>query len=149
MGQVTLPPSGLIYVDTNALIYRVERIEPYLTASAPLWDALDAGHCQVGTSELTLFEVLVKPLRDGNHALAALYRNVLHGTSGLSCLPINVPLLEAAAQLRARHGLTTPDAIHAATALLASCTLFVTNDPTFRSVPGLQVAVLGEIATQA
>jgi hypothetical protein len=36
MGQLKLPPSGTVYVDTNAIIYRVERIEPYLTASGPL-----------------------------------------------------------------------------------------------------------------
>jgi hypothetical protein len=35
MGQLTLPKSGTVYVDTNAIVYRVERIEPYLSASAP------------------------------------------------------------------------------------------------------------------
>lgn len=39
MGKLTLPSSGSVYVDTNALIYLVERIEPYLTASAPIRDA--------------------------------------------------------------------------------------------------------------
>ena len=28
MGQLTLPKSGTVYVDTNAIVYRVERIEP-------------------------------------------------------------------------------------------------------------------------
>ena len=32
MGTITLPTSGSVYVDANALIYRVEMIEPYLTA---------------------------------------------------------------------------------------------------------------------
>jgi predicted nucleic acid-binding protein len=146
MGQIVLPAGGTVYVDTSAVIYRVEQIEPYLTASAPLWDALDAGKQQVVTSELTLLEVLVKPLRDGNAALTALYRQVLLGTIGLTCLPVQLTVLEAAARIRALHRLKTPDAIHAATALAAGCTLFVTNDPEFRHVPGLSVAVLGEIA---
>src|SRR5579885_1807997 len=108
MGQLTLPSSGNVYVDTNAVIYRVERIEPYLAASAPLWDALDAGSASVVTSELTLLEVLVKPLRDGNTALASLYRTVLLGTAGFTCVPITRTILEAAAQLRAAHQLKTP-----------------------------------------
>jgi hypothetical protein len=29
VGQLTLPASGVVYVDTSAVIYRVERIEPY------------------------------------------------------------------------------------------------------------------------
>lgn len=146
MGQVKLPPSGSVYVDTCAVIYRVERVEPYLTASAPLWDALDAGLVQVVTSELCLLEVLVKPLRDGNIALVSLFRTVLLGTAGLTTLPITRAILESAAQLRAGHNLKTPDAIHAATALAYGSSLFVSNDAGFRRVPGLSVAVLSEIA---
>ncbi len=146
MGQITLPASGLVYVDTSAVIYAVEQIEPYRSAGWPLWDALDAGRQQVVTSELTLLEALVKPLRDGNVALTALYRQVLLGTAGLTCSPISRTDLERAASLRAQHNLRTPDAIHAATALEAGCTLFVTNDPGFHRVPALNVAILGEIA---
>jgi hypothetical protein len=65
MGQIVLPPSGSVYVDTNAVIFRVQLIEPHLTASDPLWKALRARTCQVVTSNLTLMEVLVKPIRDG------------------------------------------------------------------------------------
>jgi predicted nucleic acid-binding protein len=145
VGQVVLPPSGQVYVDTNAVIYAVEQIEPYLSAAAPLWNALDAGQQQIVTSELTLLEVLVKPLRDANQALTDLYRRILLGTVGLTCLPISLAFLERAAALRASHNLRTPDAIHAATALEAGCALFVTNDPGFRSVAGLNIAVLDEI----
>jgi predicted nucleic acid-binding protein len=145
MGQLKVPP-GLVYVDTNAVIYHVERIEPYRTAAEPLWNDLDVGKAQVATSDLSLLEVLVKPLRDGNSSLATLYRTVLLGTIGLRCLSITRDVLEAAARLRADHNLKTPDAIHAATALHAGCALFVTNDAGFRRVPGLHVAVLSEVA---
>ncbi len=145
MGHLAVPATGTVYVDTNAIIYRVELIEPYLTASAPLWDALDQGTVQVETSELTLLEVLVKPPRDGNAALVALFRSVLLGTAGLRCLPVSLRVLERAADLGARHGLKTPDAIHAATALIAGSVLLVTNDMGFQRVPGLPVTVLSEV----
>jgi len=54
-------------------------------------------------------------------------------------------ILERAAQLRAATNLKTPDAIHAATALEHGCTLFVTNDSTFRRVPGLPVTILADL----
>jgi predicted nucleic acid-binding protein len=133
-------------VDTNTLIYRVEQVEPYLSAAAPLWDALDAGQREVATSELTLLEVLVKPLQTADQKLADLFRQVLFRTTGLHCLPVDRPVLEQAAQIRASYRLRTPDAIHAATALREGCSQFVTNDPQFRKVPGLSVAVLSEIA---
>jgi predicted nucleic acid-binding protein len=100
----------------------------------------------VATSELSVLEVLVKPIQLGNMALQTLFLGTLYGTPGLSCIPIARPILEAAAQLRATSGLKTADAIHAATALAEGCTLFVTNDPAFRRVPGLSVAILSEIA---
>jgi predicted nucleic acid-binding protein len=115
--------------------------------TGPLWDALDNGAARLVSSELTLLEVLVKPLRDANASLVNLYRDVLLHTHGLTCLPITRAVLEAAANLRSRHGLKTPDAIHAASALSVGCTLFVTNDARFRNVPGLNVSVLSEIAT--
>jgi predicted nucleic acid-binding protein len=99
----------------------------------------------VATSELSVLEVLVKPIQLGNMALQTLFLGTLYGTPGLSCIPIARPILEAA-QLRATSGLKTADAIHAATALAEGCTLFVTNDPAFRRVPGLSVAILSEIA---
>jgi predicted nucleic acid-binding protein len=95
---------------------------------------------------LTLLEVLVKPLKDGNATLEALFRDVLLATAGLNCMPISLQVLERAARLRATHGLKTPDAIHAATALLAGSALFVTNDAGFRRVSGLPVAVLSDVA---
>jgi predicted nucleic acid-binding protein len=145
MGVIALPPSGRVYVDTSPVIYLIERVEPYLSASGPLWAALNAGTQTVVTSQLTLLEVLVKPLRDGNTAVANLFRSVLLGTVGLSCEPISLTILEAAAQIRAAHNLRAPDAIHAATALDAGCVLFVTNDAVFRHVPGLNVSVLSEV----
>lgn len=54
-------------------------------------------------------------------------------------MPVFLSVLESTLKLRVIHRIRTPDAIHAATALLANCTLFVTNDPVFRRVTGLQV----------
>lgn len=146
MGTLVLPSSGPVYVDANVIIYRVEQITPYLQVTAPLWDALDSSKQQVITSELSILEVLVKPFQVGDIALVTLFRTVLYNTLGFTCLPITQQMLEDAAQLRAATGLRTPDAIHAATALKAGCTLFVTNDSAFRRVTGLPVVVLSEIA---
>jgi predicted nucleic acid-binding protein len=147
VGTLVLPSGGSVYVDANVIIYRIERVAPYLQVAAPLWDALDAGKQQVITSELSVLEVLVKPFQVGDTTLITLFQTVLYGTLGFTCLPIIRQTLEDAARLRAEIGLKTPDAIHAAVALNARCTLFVTNDPIFRRVTGLSVAVLSEITT--
>ena len=43
MGQLTLPPSGSVYIDADAVIYSVEKIEPYWTLLQPMWSAAKAG----------------------------------------------------------------------------------------------------------
>ena len=146
MGRLILPASGPIYIDANSAIYRIEQIEPFASASAPLWEALQDRNIVIVTSELTLLEVLVKPLKDGNAPLIAVYREILLDTEGLECIEIDQEVLSLAAQIRANWRLKTPDAIHAATALQAGVTMFVTNDRGFLKVPGLNVVILDEVA---
>ena len=43
MGPMRLPSHGAIYLDTSAIIYSVERNEPYLTLLAPAWRQAEAG----------------------------------------------------------------------------------------------------------
>lgn len=144
MGELILPTEGSVYLDTNSFIYSIERIAPYRGVLDTLWQAVSAGQFTVITSELTLLEVLVKPLKVGDAATAATFRAVLRNTPDVQMLPITQAVLEKAANLRAELNLKTPDAIHAATAVLHSCRLFVSNDSAFRRVSGLNVAVLNE-----
>jgi predicted nucleic acid-binding protein len=55
-------------------------------------------------------------------------------------------VLRSAARLRSTVSkLRTPDAIHAASALADRVGLLVTNDPVFRTVPGLTVEMLDDV----
>lgn len=149
MGTLTLPRSGTLYADANTIIYRVEAIQPYLDAAMPLWNALDAQTHNVVTSELSVLEVLVKPIQTHNVMLQKLFLGVLYATPSFTAIPITQCILTEAARLRATTGLKSPDAIHAATALSMGCILFVTNDPIFRRVPDLPVALLSEVMAGA
>ncbi|HRJ78980.1 MAG TPA: PIN domain-containing protein [Planctomycetota bacterium] len=95
-------------------------------------------------SELLLVETLVKPVEPGDPALEASFRRFLTASREMQLLPISRQILERALKLRATHRVRTPDAIHAATALIAGCTLFATNDPVFRRVSGLQAVILDD-----
>lgn len=55
-----------------------------------------------------------------------------------------MPTICAAAALRARHGVRTPDALQVATALSARCAVFVTNDGRLPAIPGLRVVQLDD-----
>ena len=123
MGSLILPSQGSVYLDANCIIYSYERVEPYRTQLEPLWDAVDQHLLTIITSELTLLEVLVRPLRTQNVALEAGFRRML-ASSDLRLVPVSSAVLERAAHLRAAIAtLKTPDAIHAATALEWGCNL--------------------------
>jgi hypothetical protein len=69
MGSLTLPVSGPVYADTQTFIYSVEKHPQYAPVLRPLWSAVSSGLLEVMTSELTLLEVLVAPLRKNDSVL--------------------------------------------------------------------------------
>lgn len=140
MGQLVLPHTGKVYVDTNTVIYAIEKIEPYSSFLTPLWTSAVAGNLKIITSELTWLETLSKPIKDGNTALENLFRAFLNSKE-VSMIPATLPIWEEATKLRGL-GLKTPDALHASTALIHGCDLFLTNDLAFQKVPFLPVTVL-------
>ncbi len=144
MGQLNLPPSSLIYLDTVTIIYSIERFIDYIPLLDPMWQQLRLGTIQIMTSELALLETLVMPIRQANTDLIRRYETLLT-SSDLSLIPISQPILKSAADLRATTNLKTPDAIHAATAIATGCTIFLTNDIGFRNVPGLTTVILRDV----
>lgn len=144
MGQLNLPSSATIYLDTQVIIYTVEANQNYYSLLQPLWLKFQTGEIELMTSELTLLETLVFPLKNANTILVSDYEQLLL-SSDIQLVPITQSVLRTAANLRANTHLKTPDAIHAATAISEGCTLFLTNDKGFRNVPHLSVVILTDV----
>ncbi len=86
------------------------------------------------------------PYRVGDGSLAERYEGLLCRSKGVLLVPIDRANLRAAAQVRARYGLKTPDSIQVAAALSMGCTAFVTNDRRLPQVPGLRILQLSDLA---
>ena len=144
MGPLTLPTHGSDYLDADGFIYSVERIEPYRTLLEVIWRQARDGRFEILSSEIIVAETLVKPFREGDAVVETLLR-ALFDAEEVTLVPATREIWESAARLRAETGLKLPDALHAATAIEADCTLFVTNDAGFRRVPGLPTAILTDL----
>jgi predicted nucleic acid-binding protein len=144
VGSLILPANQIVFVDTASVIYTIEHHPVYEQLLQPLWDAQAAGSLRVAASERVVLEALVVPVRSGDASLVSDYEALLF-QSALDLIPITRQTLLHGAELRAGFNLRTPDALHAAAALDAGAALFVTNDPHFRRVPGLNVAVLDDL----
>lgn len=144
MGQLSFPPLAKVYLDTAPIIYSVEKHADFWQILIPLWNALKAKEIEVFTSQLTLLETLVQPIRQNNKSLIAAYESLLTKTD-VKLEPISLAVLRQAADFRAANNLKTPDAIHASTAIAANCSYFVTNDNGFKRLSNFNVVVLNEI----
>ncbi len=125
MGHVTS-----VYLDTNAFILLAETAGETQKALADLVLAPVRNNSPwFVSSELTLAELLVKPLAAGNTALVELYEFWLSPSPWLDVTPVGRDVLRYAARLRAvRRSLKLPDAIHAATCLLRGCGALISDD---------------------
>ena len=134
-----------VAIDTAPLVFYIEDHVAYADRLEPLFQAVARGQVTLVTSVVTLIEVLVHPLRQGDHALAQAYNDLLLNSSGFTTVPVDAAIAQSAAELRSGSRLKTPDAIHLATAITRSADVFLTNDRDFGPItliPILRVADL-------
>jgi predicted nucleic acid-binding protein len=117
----------LIYLDTNVVIRLVEGDAP---TRAPLTARLAAAlgvSASLVTSRLTRLECRSKPLRAGDLGTLAQFDVFFAGVE-LVLADVSSAVIERATDLRAPYNLKTPDALHYATAVEVSATVFLTGD---------------------
>lgn len=146
MGLIDDLGTGRVGVDTAVFIYFIEQTAIWMPIITPLFRAADMGHREIVTSAVTLLEVLVVPYRADNDSLAARYEALLTRSRGIRLVDVTRDLLRRAAQLRARFGVRTPDALQLSAALETGCAAFVTNGRRLPVISGLRVVQLAPYA---
>ena len=142
MGLMNDIGRGPVGVDTVVFIYFIEEHPQFLPLIEPLFQAVDDGRMELITSALTLLEILVVPYRTGDHWLAARYDSILTRSRGVRLADISRDHLRAAAQLRAKTGVKTPDSLQLVAALAGRCTAFLTNDRQLPTLPSIRILQL-------
>lgn len=144
MGQLSFPPLAKVYLDTAPVIYSVEKHADFWQLLISLWNALQTKEIEVFTSQLTLLETLVQPIRQNNLSLVSAYETLLTKTD-VKLVPVSLDILRQAADLRAAQNLKTPDAVHASTAIASNCAYFITNDDGFKRLSNFNVVILSDL----
>ncbi len=144
MGRLVFPTGIRVYIDTQILIYSIERHPRYWPILDMLWTERFEGRASIVTSQLTLMEALVGPFKSKNDRVVAAYKAALD-SGNVDFIPVSLDVLERAARVRAGTRLRTPDAIHAATALHEGTDLFLTNDRAFRTMSELRPLLLDDV----
>ena len=115
-----------IFWDTNLFVYLVEdrgaRADQVMALRQWMMERED----ELLTSALTLGEVLVKPIEEGDETLMRRYEHAIG--AGATVLPFDDHAARRFANIRRDRSIKAPDAIQLACAAAADVDLFVTND---------------------
>jgi predicted nucleic acid-binding protein len=133
-----------VCLDTNVLIYFVQQNPQYGSIVEPLFAYIASNNLPAISSYLTLLEVMVQPLKTGNHKIASQYRDILLNNDNIRLFPIEQTIAEQAAAIKAQFNFKTPDCIQLATAVLEQADVFVTNDSKLKRFSGVEVLVLDD-----
>jgi predicted nucleic acid-binding protein len=87
----------------------------------------------------------VKPLKDQQTQLVNQYKKILLNAPGIEIYDIDKIIAVNAAQLRAKYGLRTPDALQIATSLELKANYFLTNDTRLKTVSEIQCVTLSDL----
>jgi len=132
-----------IGLDTNVLIYYIEEHPLFLKKVELLIDKIEDGKAIGITSYVTLLELLVKPILEGRIDLANQYKTIL--SNKLEMVPLDEAVSLKAAELRAKYGFRTPDAIQLASVIHRKGDVFITNDTGLKKTKEIKVLTLDDI----
>ncbi len=133
-----------IALDTNTLIYLLERHPFYGPEVKEVFELIEKGVCLGITSTLLMTEILTKPLKEGACDLYHRYLVFFHAFPNLIIKDVTQNISIGAAKLRARYNLKTPDAIFLATALDEEAEAFITNDARLENIANLNVIIISK-----
>ncbi len=132
-----------IGLDTNVIIYYIEEHPVFLKKVEPLIDRIVEGKAIGITSYVTLLELLVKPIKEERFDLVEQYKTIL--MTQLEMVPLDESVSLRAAELRAKYGIKTPDAIQLASVISKNGDVFITNDGRLDAVEEIKVLTLRDI----
>ena len=128
----------ICYLDSNVVIYIIERHPRWGPVAAARIAALRAIGGTFAISDLTRFECRIGPLQDRNAALLGEF-DAFFASPNVHILSMTAAVCDRGAVIRATHGLKALDALHLAATIEAYCDLFLTNDSRLRAFPDLKV----------
>jgi predicted nucleic acid-binding protein len=134
----------LVGFDTPIFAYHIEQTPRRATPAGHVLRALSDGEFAGVTSVLTLLELTIKPLRIGRPDVADAYDLLVQDIDNLAVVGIDARVSRIGAELRAKHGLRTPDAVQIAACLAHGAPAFLTNDRRLRRVTEIEVLMLDD-----
>jgi len=126
-----------LYLDSNIFIYLLEGEDQFSVPVGEILEEADARGVTLVTSEFAICECLIGAHRRGDPELIAQYEAMFEEASqSIEILPAQSRVLVRAPDIAGALRLKILDALHVASALIAGCDGFLTNDAGIPSIDG-------------
>lgn len=135
---------GHVGLDTMCFIYHFEANPKYIAFTNALFNLVEEGKLRATTSTLTLAEILIKPIEQGNKAAVDDYKYALTNFPNLVLCDINAEIAAEAAHLKAGYGIRLPDALQVATSITQGARAFITNDQNLKRIRETETLIIRE-----
>ena len=133
-----------VYFDTNPIIYFIERNTQFVELVTPVFEMIGEDSILAFTSELSLTEVLIKPIRDNRIQIIQTHKELLLDPELFTLISPTQDTFLLAAELGAKLVMRAPDAIHMACAIESKCKYFLTNDKGIKSTADVTVVQISD-----
>lgn len=130
-----------IYLDSCFIIYLIESNERFSAQAAKAFKQAAQQGAHFYITDLTRLECRTYPIKQQNFDVLEDY-DTFFNTAIQQLQPISSLVFDQATQLRAQHGLKTPDALHLAAAICAQCHEFWTNDQHLQNAAAYHLRVV-------
>lgn len=131
-----------IGLDTSIVIYLLEHHPTYFKAAYAIFQNIESGKCQAAFSIIGMIELLTAPKQQERYDLVTKYQSYLAAYTDLAIIDVMKPIIELSTNFRALYSISTPDAIHLATAAWLDVDEFITNDKALQKVKEVNVVMI-------
>jgi predicted nucleic acid-binding protein len=102
---------AVIGLDTMLFVYYLEDRSRLTDLAVSVLDRVESGTITAVTSEITIMELMIRPLQLGRSDIASGYEDLLTNYPNLTITALPRIVIRQSAELRARHGLHALDAL--------------------------------------
>lgn len=137
MGQI-------VGIDTSVFIYFFEDHQKYADQAERILTLIESGKMEGVFSVVGLIEILTGPKKQKKEELAYEYKELITHFPHLRIQGIGEKSVDISSHLRAKYGITTPDALHVAAAIEAGAEQFITNDKRLSKIKEIDICLMHE-----
>lgn len=134
-----------LFLDTAPVIYYIERSASYFAIVQPIFQGIQNRTFQAVTSPITLAECLILPTRQGSVTLQQEFTAAIVNGENTFFQPIDAAAGQTVAEMRGKYNLKLPDALQIATAIVAGCDVFLTNDAALKRVQEIVIVIISDL----